>query len=56
MRSIEFENIDILTTGNLPPNPSELLMHENFEKYLAEFSKDYDLGLISTAKLLARCR
>ena len=53
MRSTEFENIDLLTTGNLPPNPSELLMHENFEKYLAEFSKDYDLVLIDTPPLLA---
>ena len=53
VRDSGFENVDILTTGNLPPNPSELLMHENFEKYLAEFSKDYDLVLIDTPPLLA---
>ncbi|MDC9726758.1 MAG: polysaccharide biosynthesis tyrosine autokinase, partial [Candidatus Thioglobus sp.] len=53
VRSSGFENVDVLTTGNMPPNPSELLMHENFEKYLSEFSKDYDLVLIDTPPLLA---
>ena len=28
-------------------------MHENFEKYLGEFAKDYDLILIDTPPLLA---
>ena len=53
VRSSGFENVDVLTTGDLPPNPSELLMHENFEKHLGEFSKDYDLVLIDTPPLLA---
>jgi len=53
VRKSGFENVDILTTGNLPPNPSELLMHENFEKYLKEFTKEYDLVLIDTPPLLA---
>ena len=53
VRNTGFENVDVLTTGNMPPNPSELLMHENFEKYLGEFSKDYDLVLIDTPPLLA---
>ena len=53
VQSSGFDNVDLLTTGDLPPNPSELLMHENFEKYLAEFSKDYDLVLIDTPPLLA---
>jgi tyrosine-protein kinase Etk/Wzc len=53
VRKSGFENVDVLTTGDLPPNPSELLMHENFEKYLGEFSKDYDLVLIDTPPLLA---
>jgi len=53
VRNTGFENVDVLTTGNMPPNPSELLMHESFEKYLGEFSKDYDLVLIDTPPLLA---
>ena len=53
VRNTGFENVDVITTGNMPPNPSELLMHANFEKYLSEFSKDYDLVLIDTPPLLA---
>ena len=53
VRNSGFENVDVLTTGDLPPNPSELLMHENFEKYLNEFAKEYDLVLIDTPPLLA---
>jgi tyrosine-protein kinase Etk/Wzc len=49
----EFENVFVLTTGSIPPNPSELLMHENFEKYLNEFNKEYDLILVDTPPLLA---
>jgi tyrosine-protein kinase Etk/Wzc len=53
VRNSGFENVDILTTGALPPNPSELLMHENFERHLNEFAKEYDLVLIDTPPLLA---
>jgi len=41
-------SMDILTRGQTPPNPSELLMHSNFEKLLAAFSEKYDLILIDT--------
>jgi tyrosine-protein kinase Etk/Wzc len=53
VRQTEFENVFVLTTGSIPPNPSELLMHENFEKHLNEFAKEYDLILIDTPPLLA---
>ena len=53
VRNSGFKNVDIITTGNLPPNPSELLMHENFAKTLAVLSKEYDLILIDTPPLLA---
>jgi len=41
-------SLDIITRGRTPPNPSELLMHSNFEKNLDQLSKDYDLILIDT--------
>ena len=47
------ENLDALFTGALPPNPSELLMHENFQQILNKFSQDYDLVLIDTPPTLA---
>jgi tyrosine-protein kinase Etk/Wzc len=53
IRQTGFENVSILTTGSIPPNPSELLMHENFERYLNEFDEEYDLVLIDTPPLLA---
>lgn len=53
VRNTGFKNVDVITTGNLPPNPSELLMHTNFEKALEHWSKEYDLILIDTPPLLA---
>ncbi len=41
-------NLDIITRGQTPPNPSELLMHSNFKKFLDEVSTQYDLVLIDT--------
>ena len=40
--------MDIITRGHTPPNPSELLMHSNFEKVLSELSSRYDLVIIDT--------
>lgn len=42
------DKMDIITRGKTPPNPSELLMHSNFEKLLNKFSESYDLILIDT--------
>ena len=41
-------SMDIITRGQTPPNPSELLMHSNFEKLLTVFSERYDLIIIDT--------
>lgn len=35
-------NLDIITSGSLPPNPSELLASEQMEKLLTEVSAEYD--------------
>jgi tyrosine-protein kinase Etk/Wzc len=48
-----YEGLDVLTTGCLPPNPSELLMSDHFETMLTEASKNYDLILIDTPPVLA---
>ncbi len=39
---------DIITRGQTPPNPSELLMHSHFEELLNQFSSQYDLIIIDT--------
>lgn len=39
-------NFDIITSGSLPPNPSELLGSEQMEKLLSEVSAEYDYVII----------
>jgi tyrosine-protein kinase Etk/Wzc len=45
-------NLDIITTGVLPPNPAELLMSESFVQVLDRLSPAYDLVIIDTAPVL----
>lgn len=47
------EKLDFLSTGVLPPQPSELLEHTNFQALLEELSRKYDLIVIDTAPILA---
>lgn len=47
------ENVDFISTGDLPRKPSELLAHENFEKLLQLLATRYDYILIDTAPVLA---
>ncbi len=46
-------NIDFVSTGKIPPNPSELLLHERFEHFLETASKRYDLIIIDSPPILA---
>ncbi len=47
------ENVDFISTGNLPPNASELLLHENLGKLLTTLEDSYDYVLIDTPPILA---
>ena len=49
----EVENLHILTRGQIPSNPSELLMHQNFGALVKLVSSDYDLVVIDTPPVLA---
>ncbi|CRL44841.1 Tyrosine-protein kinase wzc [Sodalis glossinidius str. 'morsitans'] len=46
-------NFDIITRGQVPPNPSELLMGNILEEILAKVSTLYDMVLIDTPPILA---
>ncbi|MGK9172899.1 tyrosine-protein kinase Wzc [Yokenella regensburgei] len=46
-------HFDLVPRGQIPPNPSELLMSERFTQLLAWASKNYDLVLIDTPPILA---
>jgi tyrosine-protein kinase Etk/Wzc len=47
------ENVDFISTGELPLKPAELLAHRNFGKLLQLLSARYDFVLIDTAPVLA---
>jgi tyrosine-protein kinase Etk/Wzc len=51
--STEVENLHVITRGQIPPNPSELLMHSNFTQFLEKVSGQYDLVIIDTPPILA---
>jgi len=43
-----FENLDIIPSGPTPPNPSELVLTDNMEKFVAELKQRYDRVIIDT--------
>ncbi|MBA6353609.1 polysaccharide biosynthesis tyrosine autokinase [Colwellia sp. BRX9-1] len=52
-KSTDVTGFDIITRGQVPPNPSELLMHANFSKLIAEIKTKYDIIIIDTPPILA---
>jgi len=53
VRDTEIENLHIVVKGQVPPNPSELLMHQRFRAFCEWASANYDLVLIDTPPILA---
>ena len=53
VRHIAAANIDFIATGSIPPNPSELLLHERFEQLLQILAKQYDHIIIDSPPILA---
>ncbi|WP_439232240.1 polysaccharide biosynthesis tyrosine autokinase [Klebsiella quasipneumoniae] len=51
--SDEQQGFDFIARGQVPPNPSELLMHPRFSALLEWASQHYDLVLVDTPPLLA---
>lgn len=53
IQSTEIENLDFISRGQIPPNPSELLMNANFKKLMEWAASQYDLVIIDTPPILA---
>ncbi len=53
IKKTKVDNLDILTRGQVPPNPSELLTHPRFEELVEWASQEYDLVIIDTPPVLA---
>jgi tyrosine-protein kinase Etk/Wzc len=46
-------NLNVLTRGSVPSNPSELLMHDNFGDLIENVTAAYDIVIIDTPPILA---
>ena len=53
IHKLEVENLHFISRGQVPPNPSELLMHANFRELMTQLSQMYDVVIIDTPPLLA---
>lgn len=53
VRTTEIEGFHFIPRGQIPPNPSELLMHPNFTAFLEEAGQQFDLVILDTPPLLA---
>ena len=49
---VHTNTIDLIYSGKIPPNPSELLMNDRFGKLIEEVSLDYDYVVVDTAPLM----
>ncbi len=48
LRHTEHENLDLITSGPIPPNPSELILSQTMANLLEELKKTYDYIMIDT--------
>lgn len=46
-------NLWVVTTGQIPPNPSELLMHSRFEQLLNQLGEQFDMLIVDAPPILA---
>ncbi len=53
VRSTKIDNLFLITSGILPPNPSELLSSQAMEKFVEETSSTYDIALFDTPPVIA---
>ncbi|WP_371185700.1 polysaccharide biosynthesis tyrosine autokinase [Thalassotalea maritima] len=53
IRSTKQPNLDFVSRGQVPPNPSELLMSKGFADFIERASADYDLVIVDTPPILA---
>ncbi|GAL81800.1 tyrosine-protein kinase Wzc [Algibacter lectus] len=48
VQQTKVENLDIITSGPIPPNPSELLISEIMDALIAELKEKYDYIILDT--------
>ncbi len=53
IHATEVQGLDVISSGILPPDPSELLLSERFSTFIEEVSKAYDFVIIDAPPLLS---
>ena len=53
LHATPIDRLTLMPTGNLPPNPAELLFHHRFEKSITELIPRYDHIIIDSPPILA---
>lgn len=48
IKHTQIDNLDVITSGPIPPNPAELIGSDNFTRMLKELNDKYDRILIDT--------
>jgi succinoglycan biosynthesis transport protein ExoP len=47
------ENLDLITSGDIPPNPAEVLGSDEMREFIATLTKTYEMVLFDTSPVLA---
>ena len=53
VRKSEIENLDFITAGTIPPNPSEILGSPQMEKFLEKLKSIYDIVILDSPPVIA---
>jgi tyrosine-protein kinase Etk/Wzc len=53
VKKTDIDNLWFISTGQLPPNPSELLLQERFTEFLEDIRTDFDYVVIDAPPILA---
>ncbi|QCT74496.1 CpsD/CapB family tyrosine-protein kinase [Macrococcoides canis] len=53
VQNTQVENLSIMTSGPIPPNPSELLASKRFKELISNFEEYFDMIIIDTPPVLA---
>ncbi|AKN31960.1 capsular biosynthesis protein [Clostridium carboxidivorans P7] len=52
VQNTEIPNLDIITSGTKPPNPSELVASEKMKKFIEDLKETYDYIIIDTPPVI----
>lgn len=53
VKTTEVENLDLITSGPIPPNPSELLASNKMTQFFKVLSMQYDMVIVDSPPILA---